>query len=186
MQYFINTGRARYSTLMDTFSFMNPLKFPVEFAEHREIVYADPSLHPDLLMDTTFIRASDMNVFVSTVSKFWLSIESFSDDEMSKLAVKSEDDSDNDIAKFLKCLILKGISSDVLKSKVFKVVVKKDSSTGLLFYDCDRLPDVATTRDSLNLCYCSASALTLPIFNQDYILFSLGIGSVNSMLYFVF
>jgi hypothetical protein len=164
---------------------MNLLKFPVELAEHREIVYADPSLHPDFLMDTTYIKAYDRDVFIATVTKFWLSVEMFSDDEISRLAETNEDNSENDIAKFLRCLIQKGISSDTLKRKVFKVVIKKDSSTGLMFYDCDRLPENATTSEYLNICYCSSTALSLPIFNQDYVLFALGIGSVKFCLIIV-
>ena len=145
---------------------------PFVVADEKEILYSDPMYQNEFLVSTRFLKTMNLSTFIKSVSSAWLSVESFTDKELSQ--IQSSELFDNvDVSSFISYLIENGINHDMIKEKVFKLRYS-DESEGLLLCGCERIPNSSEdTSKSFLIVSTSAAALSLQI-NLNYFLYSLG------------
>lgn len=147
---------------------------PFDQSDSRIILYPDPTKQSEFSVHSQILVAKDRYSFLQTVSPHWNSFISFSEEEITRMQTS---DCQDDISKFITILLRDGCSVKLLSRTIFKVFVKKNSSYGLLFFDCSHLPNVPCdeTSKSLKIGFCSAAALKCAEFNSNYFLSSLGV-----------
>lgn len=163
---------------------MSQIVLPFEFPSDKEIIYADPSEDPEFLINTSLLMAVDSKTFVEMVSSYWSSVEAFTDSDIALFmkAANAEENETSDLRRFIFHLAENGVSSDLIKRHIFKVK-EKNLSTGVLFFDCVRLPDHTDSHKTCKLSYCSSAALKFPVINVDYFLYSFNLKEVFICLF---
>lgn len=165
---------------------MSQIVLPFEFPSDTEIIYADPSEDPEFLINTSFLVAVDSKSFVEMVSSYWSSVEAFTDSDialfMEAANGNGEENETNDYRRFILHLAENGFSSDLIKNHLFKVK-ENNLSTGVLFFDCVRLPDHTDSQKTCKLSYCSSAAFKFPAINVDFFLYSFNLKEVIICLY---
>jgi hypothetical protein len=150
---------------------------PFDPSDSRKVLYPDPSKQSEFSVHSQMLVAKDSLSFLKTVSPHWDSFVPFSEKEITRIQTSVCED---DISRFINILLRNGCSVDLLSRTLFKVLVKKNSSYGLLFFDCSHLPNVPSDETSkfLKICFCSAAALKCAEFNSSYFLSTLGVSSL--------
>ncbi len=161
------------------------IDLPFEQSDSRQIIYPDPSKISEFAINSPMLKAKNRKLFDETVSRYWNSVGSFSEEEISFFQAEALLTSDDNVARFVKLLLLNGLPLQILINNIFKVVVKSSSSIGLLFFDCTRLA-VSDDGNSefLKICYCSPSALKSAESNINFIMSSFGVEVYFRFLYY--
>jgi len=147
-------------------------KYPFMIPDNQSIVFTDLSQTSAYLMVSDMITSETKTAFVENTSPFFSSIKEFKEDQISEDEIKKIS-KPSPIEKFISRLYEEGFTSSFVLSHFFQIELSLDESRGLIVYDCNTLPNIESSEESLKIVCCPESSLHYEK-NFDFVLACFG------------
>jgi hypothetical protein len=146
------------------------LTLPFEIENDKLIVYSDPSTNEKFVNHTRLISSRDGSELNAHLSLSLVSVEAFTPTDLERIRSNQNDD----ISCFIVSLMKGGIHEDDILKSIFRTRSKKLGKLGLLFLNCQRLPNFKLVEPTNFVLICPQDALKFA-FNVNYYLYSYGL-----------